>query len=478
MSATESQRDTIVHEPPVPSPRKRDVARVRTTEILGSRAWRARELNRKHNELLRLAHTIDPEVIHTLPLHPVAFDTTRRVIQTLETLTYGIELSSQPVTDANINETTRRVYDGDPPCFAYVKSSFGEMCFDAKGNIHAFDHVQAKRVPTGQVFPASEMNYISTLFKPDTRAHITWHLSRKYDIPEDDPSFSSETTLLAPRLGVEAGSGTVREYAASRIDALLGFHTVPLTVLRVESVPGQIDSLLSVQEAVHSTHAEAPSRPLYIQETNILYTQDPSMWASAFDERFDKYHADIAHTVSRNEETDREPAQSLMRIACLDYLIGNMDRHYGNILFDPTSKTFHAIDHGLSFGTARHIPMVHSDHVTTFGLRSFPLEIVTAHPSLKLDERALDQLRAFVEDLKTDTAIQKTIERLFTMLFPDPRVAAVEQKHFLMRLNLLIEYGRPPDEVQWEIHFIYKQSRMNLRYQVTRTVSHSDVLPA
>ena len=154
-----------------------------------------------------------------------------------------------------------------------------------------------------------------------------------------------------------------------------------------------------------------------------------------------------------------------MRIACLDYLVGSMDRHWGNFLYDPVSMKCHGIDNGFSFGMATDVDyekLPHPEGTTdsrrighrhdearsvfdaTSSMISVPMEFIKKHPHLMLDKEARGRLGELLKAIQSHGNEASLTKKLFRMLFPNQKIALVEEDLFVKRLQSLAEHGRPP----------------------------------
>lgn len=423
---------------------------------------KAKQLADRARETVHQARTLDQELLINLPQNKGDLSHVIERIHTIETLSLGKELDKKFLGDRElgVNQTTVRTFDGHPPRKAFVKTSHGEAQHSKNGpltwNENKLDFIED---------PSDKHNeylrqHFSHQAKPAIAKAIRASLAEKYGIKPEDVPYSTER--FGYRVDVPPGESAIREYAVSRMDLLLGFDTVPLTILRTEQ--DDETDLCSVQERVASSRPDVPPRSLYKQESDILFDAPPSEWTKRLHERFlqniheergAKTSDDGVEDLSDSAELvdEGEPQRSLMRIAALDYLVGSSDRHYGNILFDPASKKFHAIDNGLSFGMGRGADMSKLDeNIQSFmHLRSLPIELTMRHTHMILDEEAREQVRHLYQELQTSGVASSITKRLFRMLFPKEPIARVEEQGFMVRLRILAETGRPPNEVGDEL---------------------------
>ncbi len=379
------------------------------------------------------------------------------VIQTLDAMNYGDELNCEIVGDKdkkkkkNLNSVTRRQYEGDPPVTAYVKPQLGETSFrydplnGAANTITKYFDGTTERLETQQELyasphssdPASLLLVQHFHERQENISALKLQIAEHYGIKPKDVPLSEED--FSPRRGVDAGASAIREYSVSRIDNLLGFDTVPLTALRLEE---DSSDLASVQQALIP---EDPQQPLMELDKNIF--------------------KDIG------DKGPKHPgARSLMRIACLDYLVKSTDRHPGNVLYDPAAKKFYAIDNSLSLGLCKSDEKGESRMLDAY--RSTPLEAIQQHDDWILDDEAVNNIKqlytstlkylelrqirpeldmAKLEELSSHEHARATggteikfITDLFRQLYGNEKIASREGLEFFQRLEYLIKHRRPP----------------------------------
>ena len=410
-----------------------------------------RERNRRHS--IATLHNTASELDRLLPVLLAHTDpeSTVKKMRTIEALSCGEELERQVLGEPGLNETTRRLYAGTPPLVAYVKPQSGETGFTVDPKSGQILNVRrAFNQATGQLdihrAVDADINHDPD-FQPladfvrreirHDRPRRFQAIAERYGIdPKDVPLSSTEITT---RLGVDIGKATVREYIASRINELVRFDVVPLTVLRAEKDQTDISS---VQEGVKAQDPEHPPKALDVQVITDVLEQGPN----------------------------HQGAKSFMRIACLDYLLKSADRHYQNILYDPASHAFSAIDNGYSMGLSWNVEIQDERGETKKESRpidpykSIPLELINYHPEWQLDEEALAALRHLYESTtnylaareraKTEAERQalatqgkeiKYLTSLFRLLHENEKIAAKEALEFMGRLKEVIDNGRPPD---------------------------------
>jgi len=388
--------------------------------------------------------------------HGPELEDTIDLIEDVESLTFGGELDNVRLGDVSLNGVSRRVYDGEPVRVAYVKSAGDETYYRRDERGVNFNVQQSRDPQTGslleKIVPTAEVIRAMKLKLEDEQNNI-----QKYDlIMKSLPTICSRIAdaygitpkdlpirpdVMSNRISIPIESSPKREYAASRIDELVNFGVVPLTVLRKEA--GYTD-IQSVQEAVRATDPQIPPRPMTEDDFDELVKEGP-----------------------------RHPgAESFMRVACLDYLIQSLDRHDNNILYDEAGKKFHAIDNAMSFPLQIRIDANDPSKDTIADpMVSYPLEVIDKHPDWKLDAEALEGLKQlhsaivkYLEErprlkaeqkqnpfaMQTPEALRagkeaKYLTSLFRFLFGNERIAAKEAEAFAIRLTHLIKLGRPPE---------------------------------
>lgn len=254
--------------------------------------------------------------------------------------------------------------------------------------------------------------------------------------PSQMPAAKTEYGLRA----VEVGRSVVREYVCASVDAIVGFHVVPVTVLSTDG-----EELFSRQKGL----------------------KDASELAGAASGA----EALIAALLQRKDH----PAKvSLMRLAVLHDLVEHTDAHDGNVMLDDAA---HGIDFGYSF--PYHFEEVDGTVTSRDTIMSAAMQLVELDPSLKLDEAAMNSLigiregiadylkyqnmrdgekisgeeRARLEALPEEVKkgeVAKLLSKLITMAYEvegKPEVTAAiakkEAELFMMRLDGIIKTGRP-----------------------------------
>lgn len=396
-------------------------------------------------------------------------------LESVESLTFGTELGQETVGEAGVNAITRRTYEGDPPRIAYVKPQLGEASLRwdpaTRRVIETKRHLAAggSRVESTETVvgredgdEAERLYARIAEYKAEQRQELKQRIAECYGIaPEDVPLHDTEMTH---RQSVDTGKLAKREYTVSRINELVGFGVVPLTVLRAEKNDAD---LLSVQEAVRSKDPDAVPREM-----------DKALYESV-----------------RDLGPKHPGAKSFMRIACLDYLVKSHDRHPGNLLYTETYDEendefrgeFTAIDNGLSLGLSESRKVTEGGKEKTVtepvdAYWSVPMEVVQDHPDWELDDEAVEQLKSIYkattdylafrekiiekrkggkpasEDLMEalEAGYQEELERmtggkeikfvtgLFRFLHDNEKIAQREGLEFFKKIDELIRNRRPP----------------------------------
>lgn len=389
----------------------------------------------------------------------------------IESLNSGTEVAArETIGDGGVNAITRRRYEGTPPIVAYVKPQAGETGYRydraSDSVIQVSRHWdQAKhRIITTESALASgasgdpmEQNIVANFrWRSENHANMVQQMADFYRIKPEQVPYSPET--FSPRLGVESGKGAIREYTASRVDAILGLGVVPLTALRAENemrvdpVTGNATKGLENVDLVSAQEA-APGKPLDVTTYREIMTQGPN----------------------------HPGARSFMRIAALDYLLKSLDRHNENVFYDPATNQFSAIDNGLSMGLSSG-EQAGGRPQETDPMRSIPLSVIMKHPGWQLDDEARANLQRFhdmavaylarreelgkraqeraasgqlsVESIgqEIDEELEreesgrefKYLTKLFRLQYENNAIAKREGLEFILRLRKLLKDGRPP----------------------------------
>ena len=411
--------------------------RARPVEVpLTDEARREAARRKEVAELAKRASELDRELFGSILAAETPGEAIEK-IETIESLAFGKELERHEVGEKSVNAVTRRVFEGDPPRIAYVKPQGceGAFVYDASRRavyrtVNAWDERQARYIETRWPIPGLASSGIKR--ELENRGARKERVAKHYGIDAQDvPLSGTETTA---KYGIDPGKGAIREYIVSRINELLRFDVVPLTALRAEK--GNVD-LSSVQEAAKSTNPERPSRFLSDEEAEEIIERGPQY----------------------------PGARSMMRMACLDYLVKSSDRHVGNMLFDPESKQFTAIDNGYSMGLSEHVETESVGAEKSPASRSIdrylsiPMEIVKMHPDWELDDEARANLFELQESIKHYLSARekepgsrglgagkeiKYITKLFRLLYGNEQIAKKEALDFMDRIGRILALGRPP----------------------------------
>ncbi len=434
----------------VEAKKKRETTKVGpTTAEKEARLKRLREMRAEARKTYTQALKLDADLYTELLPQLYEEDLSDRVelIGLSESLNSGVrqnrvELSGK---ESGINQTYRDQLKGDRELTAYVKPSRAGMRYDDEGfslgwNPNTLEY--ERRYRNGK----DTIAFCKQTLSPEFDAARRRALSRKYDIPEKAKVFDVE--WMSARVGLPAERLAHREYAVSHLNEILRWGVVPRTSLRLEADGRDV---ASAQEAVRSEDLSNPARMMKYEDLSTLWHRDPSEWENEMD-----------------KEGNPEPYTSLTRLACLDYLVGNMDRHPGNLLYDPVSRKFHGIDNGYAFGMATglrigdassgsqpkemgDIPLDPTlanikDNLGNRNLRSVPIELVLGRMSLsQVDQEALATV---AEKLFPDGEPIPHLQQLFTFLFEEERVAEVELAAFQGRFMHLVKNGTPPTEMK------------------------------
>lgn len=368
-------------------------------------------------------------------------------LETWETLALGKEVDNDEVAITGQNAISRRTYKGRKNLSAYVKPQSGEVFYrydpetlEALRIRRSWDAAQEEFVETSKALP---LDY-GPLMKRREQDLVKKRqaIADYYDIDQEELHLYEQGIPM--RLSVDAGTGLVREYGFSRFNELLNFGAIPLTVLRAESDHHDISS---VQEAVIDEEKGSP----------------PSFLT------YELYHE------LRAKGPEHPGAKSLMRLACLDYLLKSNDRHPRNILFNETKQQFYGIDNGICLGLSSAETKVNPIDQREYQKKmstdkveftSNPLEIIQMHDDWVLDEEAYGALASlhseclpylekmsgsptslmdevFSDTTKNNKAIKYCAD-LFKLIYGHEKVAAHEFLNFVQRLEYLVDHRRPP----------------------------------
>lgn len=335
--------------------------------------------------------------------------------------------------------------EGAPPLEAIRKGTWGEVlfAFEAGKLVMIARSIDQSGKLVEQSLPFDEndedqremIEYFTN--RLNNLGNTLESLAYEYEIAPDEVPLSSERFLF--KAGFDVGQPARSELTVSRIDRLCGLNVVPLTTLRSEK-----HGLASVQEKA--------------------------------DARLTRPH-DFRRALKL--DADHPMAKSLIRIACLDYLVGSGDRHEKNLMFNKKTQEFIAIDNGYSLGFSRDTQVNHLDKATgeivssnvqnapMEGLISVPIELMEKRGDWQLDDESwqamkslydelyasaqsrvgkmsVDEEKDMISPIATGGEAAKFLSELFRFQFQNEKVADKEIGHFLERLRYLIENRRPP----------------------------------
>lgn len=330
---------------------------------------------------------------------------------------------------------------------AFAKSELGESFYEMQAN-GSFLKVTRQLTPEGEII--TEKSVIQGPAKAQIEQMLTHRKNGDserlsatatfYGIKEDAMPFDAKITGLK---FTEQSHATKSEYVASAMDNLLNFNVIPQTTLRQEN-----DRLTSYQQQAEGE--ELTSEAL----------------------------ADFL-----NNKSEAQGAESVMRLACLDFLLKQTDRHINNIFYDKANGKYWGIDNGSANQTsvsgsveARHGQKINMG-MPVDQYVSIPLDMVYQDENWEIDEQALQNMTDLYQNIMNHVAYAKgvmkpediatlpehvkqgrdakTVSDLYRLLFekiddqgnPIPEsthIAKTEAKEFMKRLGYLITFKRPP----------------------------------
>lgn len=285
-------------------------------------------------------------------------------------------------------------------------------------------------------YEASVRELFRQLTSESFGAAVRAHLAKEMDLSAEEVIYDNET--VNARAGVLPGEMTIREWANSRLDLLLGMGTFPLTAIRPE--PNGHD-IASIQEEVVTQDPQRRAEKLTIKQAAQLFETPPSEWGSIF---------------PGNDNAPGEPAKSITRAGIMAQLMGDLDGIEQNCMMDPVSKKISRIDEGLSLGlltgktitfeipvnrwSAKTIEVSYSEPI-----RSIPLELVMHH-GLTLDKEAHEYLKTLYASFQQKTGKESEyLNSIFGLTFrgQGKKVAKKQTEKFLERLKEIVDHGRP-----------------------------------
>lgn len=369
-----------------------------------------------------------------------------------------------------INAISRVKFEvkGGEPEVGWMKEEFGETYFAKDGAKKRWDYRKGGfEVADPEV--DHEVAQLMAVWSSDAfRSGFEAEWAKEHGVtPEKAKEILSSTfdeEVFTARIDINPRSMAAREAVMYRMGLLTGLANVPPTVERIQ--PKMVEDEMmgsratytsaSIQEQVPSTsdEKEKRSRNLSVEEMKTLLTVPESEWGEIIP--------------GMNMETFNK---RMTELACMDWLMGSLDRHHENFFIDPVSGEVHAIDNGLHSGRGRkadgsiiRMPGSEAKKKTmstdvTLGmrqLRSVPLEILGNNPGMTLSNETRQNLqnlydRFFSSDellpgTNSGSAEKLAIEKQFMVLFPDsPQEAAHQMIGFINRLKTLAETGRPPE---------------------------------
>jgi hypothetical protein len=344
----------------------------------------------------------------------------RERLQAIETMDTGREVERKALGGSeggSVNIVTKRVYEDSSGnrALGYAKSSLGDPTFfvNEKGLMRRVRTAKEDGDPgiEEDVYldvndpyegPVVEMYRQKTANFPTIQAEIAaaYGISPS-EVPLDPNDFG-------PREGIPTGDSAVREWAASRIDSILGTNVVPPVVLKAESGGSDI---VSVQQEAKSERG--PLATLTKSEFDAIVRDGPK------------------HPMARD----------IMRMAVLDDLIKTVDRHPRNIL------SGRAIDNGLSMGLSK--KGTDGNIVPADGqYRSVAMEMVQRYRDgggaepWEIDKETLESLGAALDEWKAAKAggavgqTVKTLSLVFRVAYGEnTKISHVELRQFFEKLD-------------------------------------------
>ena len=344
------------------------------------------------------------------------------------------------------NNNVEQIYldDEKEPKIAYAKSEMGEnfYVFEEDGRVMKQRKVINKKGEV-EIIKSEVMNQkvaAALKVRQESEAMRRAETASYYNIPIDSvPVDDSEMGVKY----MDQGHAVKSEYFTSVLDAVLRFKVSQPTAVRKED-----GALVSVQ-------AHAEGKALGSKELNNFLENKSKM----------------------------DGAESLMRIACLDFLIKQADRNPDNIFYDEKTKKFRGIDNGSANQLSKSGELVMPNGETyKMGMPvdsylSIPMDMLDMDKDWQLDEEAYESLRnlynnvlnyvKFANGLLSEEEADnlpeivkqgveaKLISNMYKMMYersdengniiPETRVIAQkEADEFMKRLMLLLVHKRPP----------------------------------
>ncbi|MCA9390824.1 MAG: hypothetical protein KC582_01055 [Candidatus Magasanikbacteria bacterium] len=383
------------------------------------------------------------------------------------------KLVVKEVPDGNaegINAINRvKFKDKDSEAVGWMKEEVGEAYFAKDGTKKKWNF-RLGAYETADSEPDTEVKMLADVWNSESfKASFSEEWAKENGTTAEEArkilSTAFDAEVFTPRIDINPRSMAAREAVMYRMGLLTGLADVPPTVERIQSKMIEDEVMgskvaytsASIQEQVPSTSSdpEKKSRNLSIEELRTLLLKKESDWGEV--------------VPGMDQENFKK---KMTELACMDWLMGSMDRHHENFFVDPVSGGVHAIDNGLHSGRGRkkdgsiirikgkETSKKRMDADPTVGmrqLRSIPLEILGNNPTLKLSDETRGNLaNLYNRILSSDELIpgsnkgsaeKLAVEKQFKILFPDSHKEASNQfLGFIERLKLLAETGRPPDE--------------------------------
>ncbi len=357
-----------------------------------------------------------------------------------------------PVGEPGINQVETGLVQTDDgrKIRGYLKPQYGEKVFildkqtqQAKSVVYTIENSVLRRYEVPFIGSEKKDYDEAAVRRTGENPQVREWAGELYGIDADKVPLDDDEFVIRH---VDSGHAFKAEYSASAQDRLLGFDVVKPTALR--ELDGQ---MATFQEGIDG-------EPITLEVLNAVIDKGP------------------AHP----------GAESLMRLACLDYLNGATDRHANNLFYDKKKRKFWGPDNGFTNGYSRLAEVPGPDkkmQVVTVPLDpyySFPMEIVQLHASWFLDDEAVQSMKNLFNEVKQyllmvegmgpdnlpdsikQGAAYHALNNIYKLLHeklgldgrPTEESRAIAKKEvieFLKRLNYLIVNRKPPDFPQ-DIH--------------------------
>ncbi len=230
-------------------------------------------------------------------------------------------------------------------------------------------------------------------------------IAQAYTITPDDILLDGN---FLPRIGIEKNKSPEYEYVISKLNDIFQFDVVGLTVIREEEHGHDIASV----------QAEVIGDLFTAQDFDTCIAQGP----------------------------DHPAAKSIMRLACLQYIVQSLDGSESNLRIDHITKKVSSIDNALSLPL---IGMVQDEEGNMIQkslskMRSLPIEIIMKHPQWNLDEESLEHLIKLHTVLLTKQAEYTYMVDLMSFIYKNKKIALIQLRGIIDRLGKVISHCRPP----------------------------------